>query len=210
MVTAGWCGAVVAGVEGKRRRPSKAYELRRLRICAEEAQGTVLDLGHAQFPNPYLDGARTTGLDISEPHRPSGYAADLVGSVAQLGDLTNGERYDTIVAGELIEHLERPYDFLRDVRPLLREGGRLVLSTPNPVGFPTLLFELARSRRWFYTQDHVYYFPPRWVERMLERTGYRVLRVRPVGLWLPIGYIPWCPAWCSYQLVYVAHAINAN
>lgn len=192
-------------MKSRGRRASRSYELRRLRLCAAEARGRVLDLGHAQLPNPYLIPGDTTGLDLIAPVRPSRYAADLIGSVTELGDVLRGRQYDTVIAGELIEHLERPYDFLRDVRSLLSADGRLVLSTPNPLGFPTLLFEVLRSRARFYTEDHVYYFPPRWVERMLERTGYRISRIRSVGLWLPVGHVPWCPVWCSYQLIYVAH-----
>src|SRR5690606_35327256 len=144
---------------------------------------------------PYLDPGTTTGLDLASPIRPSGYATDLIGSVSELRDILRGRHYDTVIAGELIEHLERPYDFLRDVRSVLGDGGKLVLSTPNPLGFPTLMFEVFRSHTRFYTDDHVYYFAPRWVERMLERTGYRIARIRPVGLWLPAGHVPWCPVW---------------
>lgn len=187
------------------RRQSESYEMRRLRICAQEARGRILDLGHAQLPNPYLEPAATTGLDLVAPFRSSGYSLDLIGSAMQLKEVLDGERYDTVIAGELIEHLERPYDFMRGIRDVLLPGGRLVLSTPNPLGFPTLFLEIVRSHRWFYTQDHVYYFPPRWVERMLARTGFEVDRIRAVGLWLPWGHIPWCPVWFSYQLVYVAH-----
>ena len=183
---------------------SRAYERRRLRLCAREARGCVLDLGHAQLPNPFLDQATTVGLDRIRPDPPSGYSYDVVGSVEELPGILDGRRFDTVIAGELIEHLERPYDFLRSIRDVLRVNGRLVLSTPNPIGFPTLLLEATRSTRWFYTAEHTYYFTPRWVRRMLERTGYELERLVPVGIWLPIGHVPWCPLWCSYQIVYVA------
>ena len=41
---------------------------------------------------------------------------------------------------------------------------------------------------------------------MFDLTGFRLLEVRPVGLWLPVGCIPWSPVWMSYQLIYVAEA----
>jgi 2-polyprenyl-3-methyl-5-hydroxy-6-metoxy-1,4-benzoquinol methylase len=109
--------------------------------------------------------------------------------------------YDTIVAGEFIEHVERPYDLLRTLRARLKPGGKLVLSTPNLVSLPVVLFEWVLNRRRFYTSDHTYYFAPRWVERMLESTGFRVRELQAVGLW-PFA-VP-CPVGLSYQVIYVA------
>jgi 2-polyprenyl-3-methyl-5-hydroxy-6-metoxy-1,4-benzoquinol methylase len=190
------------------RRQSVAYEDRRLRLIADRARGEVLDVGYAQLPNPYLRGASTTGIDLEPASTPSGYREELVGSATDLATVLGGQRFDTVVAAEIIEHVEDPYAFLRGLRQGLQPGGRLVLSTPNPLGFPVLLLEAMRSRRWFYTEDHTHYFLPRWVERMLDRTGFLLTEVRPVGIWLPIGCIPWSPVWASYQLIYVAEAVG--
>lgn len=184
---------------------SGSYEQRRLRMIAARVVGDrVLDLGHARLPNVYLNGADVTGVDLNEPATPSGYARDLGGSVMDLRDLLGEERFDTIIAAELIEHLEEPYAFLRSCRGVLAAGGRMLLSTPNPLGFPAVLLEVLRSRRFFYAADHTYYFLPRWMVKMFEDTGFVVDDVVPVGLWLPFGHIPWAPVWASYQLIYVA------
>lgn len=186
------------------RRQSEPYERRRQQLIAEYVRGDVLDLGHAQLTNPWLDGSRTTGVDLVAPDEPSGYREDLVGSVMELDQVVGGRRFDTVVAAELIEHLEQPYDFLRSIREVLTDDGRLVLTTPNPLGFPVLFLELLRSTRFFWTTDHTYYFLPRWMRRMLEFSGFELVATVPVGIWLPFGYIPWSPVAMSYQLVYVA------
>lgn len=187
---------------------SAGYERRRLRLIAREARGSILDVGHAQLPNPFLPGDRTVGIDLDTPATPSGYRRDVVGSAEDLATALDGERFDTVVAAEFIEHLEDPYRFLRSAHSVLEPDGRLVVSTPNPLGFPTLLLEILRSKRWFYTEDHVHYFLPRWVERMLDRSGFALERTIPVGLWLPRGHLPWSPVWLSYQLVYVARPVS--
>jgi SAM-dependent methyltransferase len=163
----------------------------------------VLDIGYAQQPNPWLRQFRTVGLDRSRPKKPSGYAEELQGDAMDLAPALGGRRFHTVVAGEVIEHLENPYAFLRGVSPFLRDGGRLLLSTPNPFGFPVFFFEAFRIRRFYYGQDHLYHYPPRWVERMLDRTGYELEAVRAVGLNLVVVALP-CPVFLSYQLVFVA------
>lgn len=164
----------------------------------------MLDVGYAAHPNPYLRDFQVVGFDRTKPTSDSGYDEHIVGDIAELSSELGGRRFDTILCGEFIEHVERPYDCLRDLGRVLADGGALVLSTPNPLGFPVLGFELVRSKRFFYDADHVYYFPPRWVHRMLCQSGFRVDRTQAVGLWLPFGYLPWCPIALSYQLVYVA------
>jgi 2-polyprenyl-3-methyl-5-hydroxy-6-metoxy-1,4-benzoquinol methylase len=183
---------------------SKRYEQRRLRELARRAHGVeVLDVGYSQRPNLGLvsRGRRVTGLDINSPACDTGYDRHLTGDVFDLKELDDGRRYDTIVAGEFIEHIERPYDLLRLFAQALAPGGRLVLSTPNPVSFPVVAFEWLCSRRRFYTTEHTYYFAPRWVIRMLEGTDWIVDEMIPVGLW-PLG-IP-CPVGLSYHVIYVA------
>jgi 2-polyprenyl-3-methyl-5-hydroxy-6-metoxy-1,4-benzoquinol methylase len=186
---------------------SRAYENRRLRLMAELTRGPeVLDIGCAQLPNEHLARYDPVGLDLSEPSGPdaaSVYREWVCGDAARIDELLDGRKFDTIVCAELIEHLERPYDFLRRVRTLLRSDSRLVLSTPNPLAPPVVFAELFRSRRFYYVGEHVYYFLPRWMVRMLERTGYVVEEIRPVGFGHPFFVLP-APSVLSYQLIYVA------
>jgi 2-polyprenyl-3-methyl-5-hydroxy-6-metoxy-1,4-benzoquinol methylase len=180
------------------------YEEARLAKLAELAVGDeVLDLGCSLGMNAGLlrAGRTVTGLDLEEPKGHVRYQRFLVGDVFELPRLDDGRKYDTIVAGEFIEHIERPYDLLRVLHGCLKPRGRLLLSTPNPMAPPVVVYEWAVSRRRFYTESHVYYFTPRWVKRMLEGCGFQPEETKGVGLW-PLG-LP-CPVGLSYQVIYVA------
>jgi len=183
---------------------SRRYEQRRQTLLARHVRGPdVLDVGYAEMPNPHLRPFHTVGLDLHTPAEPSGYAEEIVGDALDLDSSVGGRRFDTIVCGQLLEHLEAPYRFLRTVRRFLKADGRLVLSIPNPLGFPIVFAELFRMKRFFYAAEHRFLLPPRWVERMLQETGYLIEAVRPVGLWLLVLVLP-CPVALSYQVVYVA------
>ncbi|MFO7976800.1 MAG: class I SAM-dependent methyltransferase [Candidatus Hydrogenedentota bacterium] len=55
--------------------------------------------------------------------------------------------FDAVVSIEGIEHIERPFDFIRECRRVLTSGGYLFLTTPN--------ISALRSRwRWFLTGFH--------------------------------------------------------
>ncbi len=185
---------------------STGYERARLRKVAQLTEGReVLDIGYAQIPNPYLEGRHRVGYDLNLPSEGSlRYDEEIRGDVCNITEVLKGRSFDTIICGELIEHLENPYAFLRELRALLKPGGCLIVTTPNPIGFPVFFCELFRLRRFFYTTEHLYYFLPRWVVRMLEHSGYDVALVKPVGWWLPFGVLGFCPVALSYQVIYVA------
>lgn len=55
--------------------------------------------------------------------------------------------FDAVVCIDGIEHLERPFDFIRESCRILKTGGSLIISTPN--------INSLRSRwRWFWTSHH--------------------------------------------------------
>jgi ubiquinone/menaquinone biosynthesis C-methylase UbiE len=55
--------------------------------------------------------------------------------------------FDVVACIDGIEHLERPFDFIRESCRILRKGGSIIISTPN--------INSIRSRwRWFWTGHH--------------------------------------------------------
>ncbi len=88
----------------------------------------------------------------------------------------DGEKFDTIFAGELIEHLPNPGLFLEGCARRLKEGGRLVLSTPQPF---TLLFLAVYSLRYptGCNPDHTCWFDRQTLEQLLAKTGFEMRRI---------------------------------
>ncbi|MDB5189504.1 MAG: methyltransferase type 11 [Parcubacteria group bacterium] len=70
------------------------------------------------------------------------------------------ESFDGITSIEVIEHLENPYHFLRECARILKPGGILILSTPNPDHiFNKISFFLhGRFYRFLDGNDHIMLF----------------------------------------------------
>lgn len=177
----------------------------RLKKMARLAFGRILDIGFAAQPNPYLRG-EVYGLDRDAAPVPTNYKKAIVGDAMDLVSLH--ERFDTIIAGELIEHLDHPVGFLTACYQTLNPGGRLVLSTPNPYHPPIILLECLMIRRFYYDPEHVGLFLPRFLVRLIEQHGFKNVRTMSGGCQMPGLHFDFpCPRAISGLMIYVGNKL---
>ena len=96
--------------------------------------------------------------------------ANVVVGDAECMDL--GRRFDTIFAGELIEHLANPGRFLDCSHRMLNPGGRLVVTTPNPFSFEHAAMYVKNFRRAFH-KGHALWLCPQTLEQLARRSGFK-------------------------------------
>jgi SAM-dependent methyltransferase len=113
-------------------------------------------------------------VDIS-PASDDVVAADICDDLV---DALGAESLDAAVALEVVEHLGDPEGFLDQVHASLRDGGALLISTPNVVHPYSRLKFLLRGQYWlfggesFWTSGHSTPFPSwLWVQ-WLQRAGF--------------------------------------
>lgn len=84
------------------------------------------------------DGYNTLGMDISQ--RAVEKAIQQFGSYYICADVneyskSTPKQYDVAILTEVIEHIEKPVEFLRSVSSMLKKEGKIVISTPNKTIF---------------------------------------------------------------------------
>jgi 2-polyprenyl-3-methyl-5-hydroxy-6-metoxy-1,4-benzoquinol methylase len=82
------------------------------------------------------------------------------------------EPAEVVLAGELVEHLDRPGRFLDAVKSLVAPAGVLVLTTPNAHALTNTFGALAG--RELVNPDHVSWLSWRTLETLLSRHGWRL------------------------------------
>lgn len=113
----------------KRRSRQGLYEFLCREYGAIPRGSKVLSIGAGGHVNELLDRfAAANELTVVSMDVDPGRQPMLVGDLcrAPLADRV----FDVVVAAEVLEHLHSPADGLGNVRRVLREGGRLILSTP--------------------------------------------------------------------------------
>jgi len=107
-------------------------------------------------------------------------------AIIRRGDITDPERLvaaledspDVIVAGELIEHLENPLQFLKGFVGIKRLSGKtFILSTPNATALHNVLVGLARRESTHH--DHLCILSYKTLATLCTRAGFSEWEIIP-------------------------------
>jgi 2-polyprenyl-3-methyl-5-hydroxy-6-metoxy-1,4-benzoquinol methylase len=127
-------------------------------------------------------GADVTSLDVGDALLAR--VAEKCESRRVVGDLAalpfDDSSFDVVLSTEVIEHLARPVDGVRELVRVLRPGGRLVVTTPNRAWHPAIRLANALKLRPYEGLEN-------WVSRTqlrswLEALGMKIERLEGFNL----------------------------
>lgn len=102
-----------------------------------------------------------------------------------------GDGFDIIVAADVIEHLPRPGEILRDMHRVLRPGGRVLLSVPNfSHWYPRARVAaglFGYDRRGILDETHLHFFTRATLRRTVRLCGFDIVDEQVTGL--PLGVV---------------------
>jgi 2-polyprenyl-3-methyl-5-hydroxy-6-metoxy-1,4-benzoquinol methylase len=96
------------------------------------------------------------------------------------------EKFDWIIGGDIVEHLDEPWSFLTELRRLAVPGGRLLLSIPN-LANSSVVADLLHGRFDYVYMGltcvgHVRFFTKQSIADMLTIAGWQVVEIAPQDL----------------------------
>lgn len=114
-----------------------------------------------------------TGVDIlEEPVKilnSRGYDIRLCDATS---DEDLGNRYDFVVLGDVIEHVENPVKLLRFSSRHLKEGGKIIAKTPNPHYIDN--FIKVMKNKPFVNFEHIAWYTPTMALELARRAGCKL------------------------------------
>jgi len=132
----------------------------------------------------YIQSYRVVGVDISLTRLRR--AKDRINKDAViLADLFRlpfkNNRFDVVILGEVIEHIEEPELVLKEIHRVLRSSGHILLDTPSQSNMVDLILRLLGIKpKWGYKLDktHLWFFKMNQVKKLLQEAGYGQVKIR--------------------------------
>ena len=180
-------------------------------FCTHVVGKSVLDLGVVQHELENIDNKTwlhrairgkaesVVGLDLDQSGVSylNGLGFDVIHGDAQ--DFQIEKKFDVVTAGDLIEHLDNPGGMLNSVAHHLSEGGRLILSTPNPFWWKTYLHVLfTGDSRPHY--EHTCWFCERTLTQLLQRFNYEVEVIEYGTVYILKSWVQYVTKWVTTLL----------
>ncbi|GIK09835.1 MAG: hypothetical protein JETCAE02_18980 [Anaerolineaceae bacterium] len=169
----------------------KTFTRRLDQILKYQKPGKVLDIGCG--PGFFLEAAQAKGYDAYGLD-PSDYivkvAREKFGDRIRQGLIETAnypaDEFDLVVAFDTFEHVYRPLEWLEATRRVLKPGGLLAITTPDP---SSLLAKIS-GKGWvsFKLPEHVFYWSPPAIRRALA-DGWEVLEINRAGQYATLGFL---------------------
>ena len=148
--------------------------MNRLEFLAEAANGKTLDVGFNPNYTVLHDalvkklGQKNVIAIDTVVEKPSKFI--LKASAEKMPFKKN--EFDSIIAGELIEHLKNPEKFVSESARVLKKGGVLALSTPNRKSW------LNRLTHSYEAPLHFSLFSIPELTALLEKHGFKIIEIK--------------------------------
>lgn len=175
----------------------------------------ILDVGYVQHSNPHLKG-EIYGIDIVEGLKPDSYKeVKRVDLNYQSIPYPDGV-FDAVTMGCVLAHVTNPLRLLADINRVLKPGGVLVFSSPNPHYYwevvLNIFFHFFKKRiSKGKLVEHFYEFSRYNARAITDRAGFSIEKEYGCTFAIiktGISFHPYRYPGLAYEIIYVAKKVG--
>ncbi len=152
-----------------------------------KSAGKVLDVGCytgdflSSLPSNYIK----YGVEMSKEASTVsvGRGIKIIGN--DLYHIKTNDKFDLIVAIDVIEHTQNPEEFLKKLSTMLEKNGEIIISTGNTDNW---LWKHLKNRFWYSKYpEHISFIGERWLEQFCEKNSF-LITVKHKFRYSPINF----------------------
>jgi len=129
----------------------------------------------------------------------------LMGSYDDVEKEIPDNYFDLILAFDVIEHMEQPWNFLQSIKKKMTKNASIILSIPN-VRWIYNLKELLYKKDWKYKDEgilditHLRFFTEKSIVRLLNENGFEIEKMKGIN---PVKVKKWkSPLFCLFKFIF--------
>jgi len=163
-----------------------------LKLIEKHAKkGKILDIGTAG--GSFLHVAKKRGWEVYgiEPNKwlcqwgKKNYGINIKQGTIFDNKFKN-EYFDVITLWDVLEHVPDPTKNLNEINRILKTGSILVVNYPDIDSW----LSKAMGKKWiFLLSVHLFYFNRKTIRKMLKKTGFKIVKIKPHFQTLGLGYL---------------------
>lgn len=133
----------------------------------------VVDASNVALKKAEKRGLKTLLADLNEP--------------LEFSD----KSFDGILSIEVVEHLLKPIDFLKEAKRILKPGGTFILAFPHSSIIKDILVEIVNHDNHFCSPHQMHIFFPRtsWMKKKLSEIGFELKAEYRAGRFWPFNNV---------------------
>ena len=129
--------------------------------------------------------AQCLGVDVleAEVEYLKGEGYDVI--CADITKSPLSQKFDVIIGGEVLEHLDAPGMFMKNCAAMLDPGGRLAITVPNPWYINVIFKSCFRRYTFVDSADHVAWYDASTLFELGQRHGFQLDQFSGIGVQKP-------------------------
>ncbi|MCL2283456.1 MAG: class I SAM-dependent methyltransferase [Fibromonadales bacterium] len=110
----------------------------------------------------------------------------LIGFYNEVENKIPDNYFDLVIANDVIEHMEQPWNFLRSIKKKMTEDAKIVLSIPNFRYYENIK-EILAEKDWKYKDcgildiTHLRFFTEKSIIRLLLENGFEIEKMQGIN-----------------------------
>ena len=135
----------------------------------------ISDRYYAKFIKKYSKSY--TGVELDRIRAKNLISKGFNVKIGNCEKIKLNKKFDIIMAGDLIEHLDNPGIFLKNCKSHLKKRGKIIINTPNAFSINRIIMAGLKLGNLKQHEEHTFLFTEQLLSLLFKRQGLKTIKI---------------------------------